>query len=273
MACAVTRYDCAKHANTIQRLGQNANAQMEKNESFRNIFPWRAQCAEENVHFHYIARSPTGIICGWMTVLWKHEFGQHYVLIKEISTRRIKDELYGGVGQQLHAALLNDARDAHAEFIYLHPLNPIVAEVYKKWGYVTLRPEIVSMFLILTSRPNYAMLDSIMPPHPRTYIIAAHAIASRHPKDNSLLVLIDEKRRTMITQPEKMKELSDALDMIYGVEYMEDAENIAEEDRYSLDDKRTALREVFESVKVGGNRTRKQKRARSNTRKAYNRKS
>ena len=259
MACVVTRYTCTHNAPMLETLARNANAQMARNDGFRNIYPWKKQCAEDHHRVHYIARSPTGIICGWMTTEWKKEFGQQYVYLSEISTRRIKDELYGGVGQRLHVALLADAQAANIEFIYLYPLNPAVADIYKKWGYIHTRPELTHMFLMLRSHPNNRMLDGLMPPNPRLFMAQAHAIAAKHPKDDALLALMDKTRRAMIKQPEKIRELSQALDMILGTEYLEEQDNVPEMDRLPLEEKRSMLTEIFNTVKVGGY-TRKQKR-------------
>lgn len=260
MACEVTRYDCQHHSNTIRNLGRNANAQLARNDGFVSIFPWKKQCADAETHIHYIARSHTGVICGWLTAKPLELFGQHYIYLNEISTRRIKDELYGGVGRRLHDALVRDAREAGVDFIYLYPLNPGVAEIYKGWGYVNPRPELVHMFLILSSPPNNRMLDSIMPPNPRTFIAASHALAMRPPKDEELLALISHTRRYMIKNPDLIRELSSAIDMVEGVEYIEDAEAMPNNERLSLDDKRDIIREVFQKVKVGGRKTRRRTR-------------
>jgi len=260
MACEVIRYDCAKNKDNIERLGNNANAQLKRNEGFKNIFPWRKQCTEESVHFHYVARSPTGLICGWMTIVWKEQFGQKYVYINEITTRRIKDEYYGGVGQRLHARLVDDAQAGGAQFIYLYPLNPIVADVYKKWGYIYYRPEIVHMFLPLGGKPNRAMLDSLMPPNPRTILVALHEFAMRRPTNKAFLDLIEKTRRNMLINPEKMRELTEILETIEGTEYIEDDAELPEEERLSLEDKRAMISEVLRSMKGGTRRANKRRR-------------
>jgi len=261
MACEVTRYDCAKDAEIIARIGHNANVQLARNDGFKNIFPWKKQCSEESVHFHYVARNSAGLICGWMTVLWKTEFGQKYVYINEITTRRIKDEFYGGVGQRLHTRLVEDANAGGAEFIYLYPLNPVVAEIYKKWGYVHARPEIVNMFLMLKGAPNRAMLDSLMPPDPRIIMVAVHEFAMRRPQDNALLELIEKTRRNMLSNPAKMRELKETLEIIEGTEYLEEDDDMPEEGRLSLADKRAMISEVLRSVKGGKRKIRASRKA------------
>jgi hypothetical protein len=254
MACTVERYDCQHHAKKIQELGQEANKQ---EDAFVSIFPWKKQCSEAEDHVHYVARSPGGIICGWLSARSSETFGQYYIYLNEISTRRIKDELYGGIGQKLHDALLKDAKDAGVDFIYLYPLNPGVAEVYKKWGYKTERPEIVQLFYIITAEPNREMLDSIMPPNPRQFMTAAYSIASKPTPDPELIALISRVRRRMIQKPELIRELSSAIDMVKGVKYMEEEEGIPEEDRIPLSEKRAIIAEVLNKVKVGGRKTRK----------------
>lgn len=257
MACTVERYDCTRNSDKIRELGKVADSQQS---AFKSIFPWKKQCDEAKDHVHYVAQSPKGIICGWLTAEWKNEKGQHYIYLNEISTRRIKDELYGGVGLKLHDALVKDAKEAGVDFIYLYPLNPDVAAIYKRaeWGYVEQRPEIVQLFLILRAPPNRAMLDSIMPPNPRTFMTMAYSIASKPTPDPALVSLISRVRRSMITKPELIRELSEAIDMVKGVKYIEVEEGIPEEYRTSLEQKRGMIAEVLNRVKVGG-RTRKNK--------------
>ena len=258
MACKVTRYDCMDNSAQIRELGKIAESQQD---AFKSIFPWKKQCDEAKDHIHYVAQSPAGIICGWLTARLVEEFGQHYIYLNEISTRRIKDELYGGVGLKLHDALVKDAKDAGVDFIYLYPLNTEVAAIYKRaeWGYVEQRPEVVQLFLILRAPPNRAMLDSIMPPNPRTFMTMAYSIASKPTPDPALISLISRVRRSMITKPELIRQLSEAIDMVKGVKYIEVEEGIPEEYRTSLEEKRGMIAEVLNKVKIGGGRTRKNK--------------
>jgi hypothetical protein len=252
MACTVERYDCRNDAKKLYEMGQEAEKQKD---AFVSIFPWKKQCAEAEDHVHYIARSPKGIICGWLTARSAEMFGQYYIYLNEISTRRIKDELYGGIGKKLHDALLKDAQEAEVDFIYLYPLNPGVAEIYKTWGYKTERPEIVQLFYILKSEPNREMLDSLMPPNPRQFMTMAYSIASKPTPDPELIALISRVRRRMIQKPDLIRELSSAIDMVKGVKYMEEEEGIPEDDRIPLSEKRAIIAEVLNKVKVGGRRT------------------
>jgi hypothetical protein len=254
MACTVERYDCRNDTKKIQELGREAEAQAT---AFKSIFPWKKQCAEAGDHVHYIARSPKGIICGWLSARSAEMFGQYYIYLNEISTRRIKDELYGGIGKKLHDALLKDAQEAEVDFIYLYPLNPDVAEIYKTWGYKTERPEIIQLFYSLKAEPNREMLDSLMPPNPRTFMTAAYSIASKPSPDPELIALISRVRRRMIQKPDLIRELSAAIDMVKGVKYMEEDEGIPEEDRLPLSEKRAIIAEVLNKVKIGGWKTRK----------------
>jgi len=257
------RYDCGRNGDIIARLGRNANTQMARNDGFKNIFPWKKQCDEENKNIHYIAKNPEGLICGWMTVVWHEKFGQKYVYLNEISTRRIKDAFYGGVGQRLHARLVEDARAGGAEFIYLYPLNPGVADIYKKWGYVHARSEIVHMFLLLGGEPNRPMLDSLMPPNPRTVLTALHDFAVRPPKDDEFLKLIEKTRRNILSNPEKIRELTDILETIEGTEFIEESEELPEGERLTLADKREMVAVVLRSVKGGTRKARRNRRTRT----------
>lgn len=259
MTCKVTRYDCQHNSSQISELARVAESQQD---AFKSIFPWKKQCDEAPTHVHYVAQSPGGVICGWLTARVVDEFSQHYIYLNEISTRRIRDELYGGVGLSLHNALVKDARGGGVDFIYLYPLNPEVAGIYRRpeWGYVKQRPEINQLFLILREPPNRAMLDSVMPPNPRSFMASAYSILSQAPQDPALLALYSRVRRSMIAKPELIKELSAAIDMVEGVNYIEEAEGVPKEERMSLDDKRALIAEVLNKVKIGGRRTLKNKK-------------
>jgi hypothetical protein len=256
MACVVERYDCLTDPDKIRDLGKDADKQQD---AFVSIFPWKKQCDEAEDHVHYIARNPAGIICGWLSARSVEMFGQYYIYLNEISTRRIKDELYGGIGKKLHDALLKDSHEAGVDFIYLYPLNPAVADLYKKWGYKTERPQINHLFYILKSEPNREMLDSVMPPNPRQFMTAAYSILSQEPQDKELLALYSRVRRWMIKKPDLIQELSGAIDMVEGVKYIEEAEGVPQEERMTLDQKREFIAEVLRKVKIGGGRTRKNK--------------
>jgi hypothetical protein len=192
-----------------------------------------------------------------MTAIWKKEFGQNYVYISEISTRRIKDEYYGGVGQRLHARLVEDAKASGAEFIYLFPLDETVAPIYEKWGYKTKRPEFPHMFLSLHGEPGKALLDSLMPPNPRSELYFPHELAMRKPRDETLLDVMSRARRYIINQPALIRKLEDARLTIEGTEDAESAEGIPEEERMTLADKRAMITEIFQQVKRGGSRKHK----------------
>jgi hypothetical protein len=64
----------------------------------------------------------------------------------------------------------------------------------------------------------------------------------------------------MIAKPELIKELSAAIDLVEGVNYIEEAEGVPKEERMSLDDKRALIAEVLNKVKIGGRRTLKNKK-------------
>ena len=259
--CEISRFDCDTHAGTIKGLGAAANAQQS---GFSRIFPWKKQCDAgdyERKHIHYVAHARTKeggtVICGWMTAIQKSEFGQNYVYISEISTRRIKDEYYGGVGQRLHAHLVEDAKAKGQEFIYLFPLDETVVPIYEKWGYKTMRPEISHMFLPLHGEPGKAMLDSLMPPNPRSELYFPHKIAMRNPRDGQLLDLMARTRRYIINQPALIRKLADVSLTIEGTEDAEDAEEIPEKERMPLAAKRAMITEIFQQVKRGGSRRHK----------------
>ena len=249
MPCEVKRLNCSKSENvrSIEELAEKAEAQQNRNSGFNSrILPWREGCF--HVDRHYIAQAMDGHICGWMTVHLNRSSKSNYIFISEISTRRIKDEFYGGVGRSLHDALVADARAEEIDFIYLYALNEDVAAVYAKWGYVILRPEIKHQFFIIGKEPSKAFLDNLMPENPRIYLVKAHEIALRTPKDDDLIRLINTKRRVVIANPDAIKELSGIIDLIYGMEQVED--DMEDEDKTSFSEKRQPLKEFFENIPI-----------------------
>jgi hypothetical protein len=98
------------------------------------ITPWESKFGNKP-NWHFVAKSPDDRICGWLAAQTYENDDRKYIYLVEISTRRIKDDVYGGVGRQLHEALVNAARDGGYDFIYLYPINSGVAKVYEGWGY------------------------------------------------------------------------------------------------------------------------------------------
>jgi len=259
MACTITRYDCPADSNIINKFGMKANAQVERNHNFVSIFPWRAQCSR--LDRHYVATAPNGIICGWLACNASTRYGYKHIYIEEISTRRIKDEFFGGVGTRLHAALVADAIKEDMDFIYLSPLNEDVAQIYAHWGYIRPRSDIKQQFYILKRMPPGRLLDKYTPISPRALLVRSHALAMLAPKDDDLVKLIDKKRGKILEQPNLLEELSIALDSIVDAETYEEDEGVDEDERMPLDDKRELIREVLMKVAGGKRRkTRKQRR-------------
>ena len=249
MPCEVKRFNCSNPSNSekIRELADMAERQQEGNSGFNSkIIPWREGCF--HVDRHYIAKSE-GVICGWMTVHMNRKSNMNYIFISEISTRRIKDEFYGGVGKSLHDALVADARAEGFDFIYLYPLSDEVSSVYTKWGYVYLRPEIKHRFFIIGKQPSKTFLDNLMPENPRTYIVRAHEMALRAPKDEELIRLINTRRRAVLANPEAISELNGIMELIVGFEEME--EEMEEGDRTSFGEKREVLKEFFMKLRGG----------------------
>ena len=256
MACKVTRYDCQRDVDKIKELAEIASTL--ENSEFHTIFPWKKQCDEPGNHLHYVAQAPNGTICGWLRAKVIDKYGRRYIYLNEISTRRVRDELYGGVGLSLNSALVKDAMAEGVDFIYLYPLNPEVASIYQRpeWGYARQRPETVQMFRVLRNPPTREMLDKMMPPNPRSFMAAAYAIISQAPQDEALLKLFSRVRRRMIENPKLIEELAEAIMKVQSVPMMEEEEGLPEEKRMSLDSKRAMIAEVLNKVKLGGRRRR-----------------
>ena len=126
------------------------------------ITPWKSQFGNEaNLHFVAHARDT---ICGWLAAQTKEMYSRKYIYLSEISTRRIKDKLYGGVGTRLHDALVKHAIDNGYNFIYLYPVNAHVANVYVRWGYTPQSGVLRHQFYVLPGKegPTAAMINSLL---------------------------------------------------------------------------------------------------------------
>lgn len=214
--CHIVRYRCPEDTDTIKYLAKEANIQQSRNSGFEVIFPWRDLCENE---YHYVARDSTGIICGWLTARIKKFKRQTYMYLSEISTRRIRNSLYGGIGQRLHNAFIEDAERSRINFISLYPLDKEIEEMYlqPKWGYEKLRPGMKYIFRILKGQPSEELLDSLMPTNGLELIKQAEAIASET-KDSFLADLIQNAKPMLIQNLAKINELEDELMIMEGNE-------------------------------------------------------
>jgi len=237
MPCEITLYHCPEDGALIHSLGQAANRQQARNQGFSDVIqPWKDLCSNE---FHFVARDTTGVVCGWLTAKWKTDMGErkgkgkgkgkskgtskgtskgneegNFMYLVEISTRRIRNALYGGVGQRLHQALVAHARSLGANFIALYPLNPEVKALYMKpeWGYVELRPDVNQLFHILKKAPSDEYLDSVAVPDP---IAQANDIAGN---DAALLRTIERLAPSMRSNPACLRQLAEDIEVMEGNE-------------------------------------------------------
>lgn len=131
------------------------------------ITPWESKFGNDP-DWHFVAQAPDGRICGWLTAQLKgsEDKPPKYVYLAEISTRRIRDDIYGGVGKKLHDALVKTASDNGYNFIYLYPVNATVAAVYEKWGYTPSyqKAGIAHQFYVLNRGPTEGILHSLILP-------------------------------------------------------------------------------------------------------------
>ncbi len=161
--CKVLVLDCRSQKPDIEQWVALARAQYTAEANFKDVFPWKKACTSNYIHF--IAHGMRGgnpIICGWLSLLVipnpKHGF------IVELSTRRIKDAHYGGVGQLLNNAVVHWGDKEGLHFLQLMPLNEDVRAVYLKpeWGYVELRDDVKHLFRILHKKPSKKYLETLV---------------------------------------------------------------------------------------------------------------
>lgn len=166
--CTVVRLTCKEDLEEIKKFTALVKDQLGKSsENFKDEFPWEKECYNPE-YVHYIATGVKGngsrVVCGWSVVLPHSDAHGKRVYLIGISTRRTRDELYGGIGQLLHNTIVEEYSSAGYDFVYLWPLNDAVRAIYKsdKWGYVELRDDVHHLFRILNKPPSSEFLDSLV---------------------------------------------------------------------------------------------------------------
>ena len=234
------------------------------------ITPWQSKFGN-HPDWHFVAQAPDGRICGWLTAELKHDHNRRYIYLAEISTRRIRDEVYGGVGRQLHEALVAAASEGKYNFIYLYPVNDKVAEIYEGWGYSSNKkiPDVPHQFYVIDRGPTKGILDSL-----RKQL--EHIEPLRQARER-LGLAFDPYRRAILSDPENLSALND-LFIDFEVEAVSAPElvdrprrekqraEIAAADARRLENQNERMLELLESMKKGGRRRTRRRRARKTRR-------
>lgn len=230
------------------------------------ITPWQSKFGNDP-DWHFVAQAPDGRICGWLTAQLKETDSRKYVYLAEISTRRIRDELYGGVGRRLHEALVTAARGENYDFIYLYPVSEKVAAVYEGWGYSRPIPGIPHQFYVLNQGPTGGILRSLMTQRPNVEALnRARAVFGQR---------FDEYRRAVLSESGNVDALNDLLtdfeveeatipELVERPRREKQRAEIAAAEVARLENQRARMGELLESMKKGGRRrTRRMRRTRS----------
>ena len=287
MACAITRLekgnpDIAKLAAVAEKqqsellaakpLGGPAEGLRSKLPIFpfdTMITPWQSKFGNDP-DWHFVAQAPDGRICGWLTAELKNDHNRRYIYLAEISTRRIRDEVYGGVGRQLHEALVDAARSGKYNFIYLYPVNDKVAGIYEGWGYSSNKkiPGVPHQFYVIDRGPTRGILDSLMKQ-------LEHIEPLRKTRER-LGDTFDPYRRAILSDPENLSALNDLfIDFEVEAEAREIVDRprrekqraeLAAADADRLENQNARILELLDSMKKGGRRTRRVRRMRKTRR-------
>ena len=169
------------------------------------IQPWSSKFGNDpDWHFVSQAQAPDGIICGWLTAQLNNNNNRKYIYLAEISTRRIKDEYYGGVGKALFDALVAKAKEGKYDFIYLYPMNDGVKNIYIKWGFSDPATivGVPHQFYVLNKEPTKGFTTSLITPN-KTVELFNQA--------RQLYRGFDEYRRSILRDPKLLKEFNDML--------------------------------------------------------------
>lgn len=268
----VVRYDCDRDEPTINDLATAANTQQaaDPHPFDSRVLPWIHGCAKSHksvIHVrHYVAKMGNGKIVGWLLAETRRRFGRIYVYLSEISVIREVYPQYRGIGRALHAALIADAREDGAFFIYLYPLTDEAEATYTKWGYTNPYEDVKQQFLELrkpTDKNNAVpkeLIAKLKPSVPATLFVEAHRRAMDL-GDSPLAKKVDivsRKRKTDKAFVEKLRSTLETIAIFTdpgesGEETMSEAEQLA------------ALHEIFDA-EGGRRRSRKNKRRSHRTR-------
>lgn len=239
--CTVYKYTCSDPR--INALTAAVIKQQDANHGFDEaVLPWKLGCKDKDF-VHFVAQSQTtGMICGWLVAGFTKQSGYIY----EISTRRIKDSYYGGIGQALHREFLDEAWLRGVDFVYLFPLNESVAEVYATpvWGYTRIDPDLNHMFRSLRARPSKEFLDNLKGTRPEILLERTDALASAKPADPYLRRLVVAGRPYVLTNRGVATELESLLEQIEGTIAM--GNNMGEP--YDVEALRGELSEFFTNL-------------------------
>ena len=167
------------------------------------IQPWSSKFGN-NPDWHFVSQAPDGIICGWLTAQLKNNNNRKYIYLAEISTRRIKDKYYGGVGKALFDALVTKANELKYDFIYLYPMNDGVKNIYIKWGFSDPATivGVPHQFYVLNKEPTKGITTSLITPD-KTVELFNQA--------RQLYNGFDAYRRSILSDPKLLKEFNDML--------------------------------------------------------------
>ena len=167
------------------------------------IQPWSSKFGNDP-DWHFVSQAPDGIICGWLTAQLNNNNNRKYIYLAEISTRRIKDEYYGGVGKALFDALVAKAKEGKYDFIYLYPMNDGVKNIYIKWGFSDPATivGVPHQFYVLNKEPTKGFTTSLITPN-KTVELFNQA--------RQLYSGFDAYRRSILSDPKLLKEFNDML--------------------------------------------------------------
>ncbi len=156
-----------KERQQILAYAEQIAKQYNAEKNYTDIFPWKKACkGAPYVHFIAHAKRADGstLILGWLTLLILEHDGKPHGSIVEISTRRIRDEFYGGVGKRLNDAVVSWATEKGLEFLYLWPLNETVRAIYMRpeWGYLPKQDDVRQLFRVLRGEPPADFLATLV---------------------------------------------------------------------------------------------------------------
>lgn len=226
--CRVVRLSCAHDAEKLAKFIEIIKTQLATSpENYKDEFPWEKECYNPN-YVHYIAHGVRAdgspIVCGWMVVLPHSDAYGKRVFLIGISTRRTRDMFYGGVGQLLHNAMVDEFTHEGYDFIYLWPLNDTVRAIYSgaAWGYTQLREDVAHMFRILKALPPKEFLDTLVQKETNPISELDEFMENYVESNSGIANLYSAARPYFTVNPKNLKNLSTNLEVAASFETEDD---------------------------------------------------
>ena len=131
---------------------------------FMDVFPWETKLGD--LYTMFVAMEGTADrpsyedllaappqLCGWLNMVCEDRHGQRAAYVSQVSSRKVSDPAYKGIGTALMMAAEADARTRGVAYMYLMPLDNVTG-FYARLGYARMHPDLKYWVKPVTAQPN-----------------------------------------------------------------------------------------------------------------------